>query len=220
VSAPLRPGPASGEPSDAGPDAASGIAIGFALAGWVLYALLGPVAVFLTWWGDCDVDPCAVPGAIDQAAYTFDVLWWLAFPILAYFAYGGRRWAWAALLAIAVVLDLQLLAAIAGGRGFSGFAVTLPSAALMTFGAGLGLAMLVPRFRDRPGSSAAGQVAAIGCLAVVAAVVAVQGFLLNLGGPIVWIAAVVAVALVVIAIAAFVNRDAGAAARRRARRGP
>ena len=217
---PPAPAPPPDGPAGGGPDPATGIAIGFTIAGWVLYALLGAASVFLTWWGDCDVDPCTVPGPVDQAAYAFDVLWWLAFPILAFFAYGGRRWAWVGLLVIAVVLDLQLLAAVAGARGFSAFALTLPSAALMTFGAGLGLAMLVPRFRDRPGASMIGQVGAIGCLALVVGVVALQAYLVGIGGPIVWIAVVMAVALVVIAVAAFANRDRGVAGRRRQRRGP
>ena len=186
--------------------AATAIALGFAISAWVLYALLGPVAVFLTWWGDCLEEPCPLPTALDQAIYAFDVLWWLAFPFLAFFAYRGRRWGWIALLVIAVILDLQVFAALVGARGFSAFALTLPAAAVLTFGALLGLAMLTPRFRDRPGAAAAGELGAIGCLAVVVGIVALQGFLVGVGGPLVGIAAIMAIALFVIGLAAYTNR--------------
>lgn len=204
--------PAPAPPAGPSPGAATGIALGFVIAGWFLYALLAPVAVFLTWWDDCADVTCQVPTVIDQVAYTFDLLWWLAFPFLAYFAYRGRRYAWMTLLAIAIVLDVQVLAAFAGSRGFSGFGITLLVAALLTFGAGLGLAMVTPRFRDRPGASSTGEVAAIGCLGLVVAAVALQGFAVGIGGPLIGIAIVMAVALFVIAVAAYANRD------RRARR--
>ena len=58
--------------------------------------------------------------------------------------------------------------------------------------------MLTPRFRDRPGAAAAGELGAIGCLAVVVAIVALQGFLVGIGGPIVGIAVIMAIALFVI----------------------
>lgn len=201
----MSAGPAPGDAaSERGP--ATAIGLGFVISAWVLYALLAPVAVFLTWWGDCLEEPCPVPTALDQAIYAFDVLWWLAFPILAFFAYRGRRWGWIALLVIAAVLDVQVLAALVGARGFSAFALTLPAAAVLTFGALLGLAMVTPRFRDRPGAAAAGELGAIGCLAVVVAIVALQGFLVGIGGPLVGIAAIMAIALFVIGLAAYVNR--------------
>jgi hypothetical protein len=111
------------------------------ISGWALYLLLGPLSLFLTWYGDCLADPCPAAGRLDEAIYVFDVLWWIAFPALAWFAYQGARWAWAALLAVAIVLDLQIVAAIVGARGFSAFFFTLPAVAVLTFGAGLGLAM-------------------------------------------------------------------------------
>jgi hypothetical protein len=202
--------------SDAGadaPGAASGIALGFVIAGWALYTMLAPVAVFLTWWEDCADVICQVPTPIDQALYLFDLGWWLAFPFIAWFAYRGRRAAWAALVVIAAVLDAQVLAGILGARGFSGFALTLLPAALLTFGGGLGLAMALPRFRDRPGAASAGEVAAIGCLGLVVAVIALQGFLVGVGGPLIGIGVVMAVALFVIAVAAFANRDRRGAGR-------
>jgi hypothetical protein len=197
-----QPPPAGGEAN-----AATIVAIGFVVAGWALYVFLGPVAVFLTWYGDCFDEPCPVPGTIDQLAYAFDVLWVLAFPALAYFAYRGRTWAWAALLAIAVVLDLQLVAAVAGARGFEGFGFTLPAAGLLTFGAAFGLVMSLPRFRDRPETATVGELAGIGCLGVIVAIIALQGFLAGIGGPLVVIGAIMAIALFVIAVAAYANRD-------------
>jgi hypothetical protein len=201
-----------------GPAAATGIAIGFVIGGWVLYAMLAPVAVFLTWWGDCIEVDCAIPGVLDQAAYAFDLAFWLVLPVLAYFAYQGRRTAWMALLACSIVLDLQFAAAVVGSRGFSGFALTLPPAAMLTFGSALGLAMATPRFRDRPGASSAGEVAAIGCLGLIVAVVALQGFLVGIGGPLIGVGIVMAVALFVIAIAAYAQRGRGTTAGRRGRR--
>ena len=56
-----QPPPAGGEAN-----AATVVAIGFVVAGWALYVFLGPVAVFLTWYGDCFDEPCPVPGTIDQ----------------------------------------------------------------------------------------------------------------------------------------------------------
>ena len=71
-----------------------------------------PIAVFLTWWGDCLEDACPSARASIEAAYAFDFAWWLAFPVLAFFAYRGWRPAAIGLLVIAVVLDLQVVAAI------------------------------------------------------------------------------------------------------------
>jgi hypothetical protein len=188
-------------------DPATAIAIGFVVAGWALYLVLGPLAVFITWYGDCLSDPCPVPGTIDQLGYTFDVLWWIAFPALVWFAYRGARWAWVALLAIAIVLDLQIVAGILGANGFDAFWFTVPAAAVLTFGAGLGLAMSLPRIRDRAGAATAGQLASIGCLAVVVSLIALQGILMGAGGPVVGILVLMAIALFVIAVAAFANRD-------------
>ena len=188
-------------------DPATAIAVGFVVAGWALYLVLGPLAVFITWYGDCLSDPCPVPGAIDELAYVFDVLWWIAFPALVWFAYRGARWAWVALLAIAIVLDVQIVAGILGANGFDAFWFTVPAAAVLTFGAGLGLAMSLPRFRDRAGAATAGQLASIGCLAIVVAVIALQGILIGATGPIIGILVLMAIALFVIAVAAYANRD-------------
>ena len=188
-------------------DPATTVAIAFVITGWAIYLLLGPLSLFLTWYGDCLADPCPSPSRIDEAMYVFDVLWWIAFPALIYFAYRGLRWAWAALLAIAIVLDLQIVAAVVGARGFSAFWFTLPAAAVLTFGAGLGLAMTLPRVRDRAGAATAGQLASIGCLAVVVAVVALQGLLIGVSGPILGVLILMAIAMFVIVVAAFANRD-------------
>jgi hypothetical protein len=197
------PGAATRRPTDA----ATVIAIGFVIAGWALYLFLGPLSVFFTWYGDCVDTPCAVPGALDEATYVFDVLWWLVFPVLAFLAYRGLRWAWAALLAIAMVVDLQIAAGALGASGFDAFWFTLPAAAVLTFGAGLGLAMSLPRFRDRAGAASAGQLASIGCLAIVVSVVALQGVILGATGPIVAILLLMAIALIVIVVAAYSNRN-------------
>ena len=188
-------------------DPATTVAVAFVITGWAIYLLLGPLALFLTWYGDCLADPCPSPSGIDEAVYVFDVLWWIAFPALIYFAYRGLRWAWAALLAIAIVLDLQIVAAVVGARGFSAFWFTLPAAAVVTFGAGLGLAMTLPRIRDRAGAATVGQLASIGCLAVVVAVIALQGLLIGVAGPILGVLILMAVAMFVIVVAAFANRD-------------
>ena len=66
--------------------------------------------------------------------------------------------------------------------------------------------MILPGYGDRPGAAAAGQLAAIGCLGLIVAAVALQGFLVGIGGPIVGIAVVMAIALFVIGLAAYANR--------------
>jgi hypothetical protein len=200
-------------------DAATSVAIGFAVAGWALYLFLGSASVFFTWYDDCIDEPCDIPTTIDQLAYAFDVLWWVSFPALAFFAYRGRTWAWASLLGIAIVLDLQLLAALAGVRGFSGFAISMPAAALLTFGAGFGLVLSLPQYRDRPDTATLGQLAGIGCLGAIVAIIAIEGFLVGVGGPLVGIAAIMAIALFAIALAAYANRDRRPGATSRADRG-
>ena len=61
-------------------DPATTVAIAFVITGWAIYLLLGPLALFLTWYGDCLADPCPSPSRIDEATYVFDVLWWVAVP--------------------------------------------------------------------------------------------------------------------------------------------
>ena len=200
-----------------------GTALGFAVAGWVLFAITGPIALVITWFADCAIDACPVATDLDRAVYSFDVIAWLAFPVLAFLAYRGRRWASGGILAIGVAITAQAVASMAGSGAFGGFGIVLPSGALIGGGGFLALGGLSRAGRGRlpvVGSELAG----LGCLSVVVAVLALQGVLAGVGGPIAGATLFVAAILVLITILAFVNRDRPRPARprparRRGRRG-
>ena len=197
----------SGTAGTEGEDPGSfGTALGFAVAGWVLFVITGPIALVITWFGDCAIDACPVATDVDRAVYTFDVLAWLAFPVLAFLAYRGRRWASAGILAIGVAITAQAVASMAGSDAFGGFGIVLPSGALIGGGGFLALGGLGRAGRGRMpvvGSELAG----LGCLSVVVAVLALQGVVAGVGGPIAGAALLIAAILVLITILAFVNRD-------------
>jgi hypothetical protein len=126
----------------------AGFAIGFAATGWALLALLGPIALFLTWWGDCLSETCPAASGLDRTIYLSDLIGWLVFPALAVAAYRGWRPGWAAIAVIGFALIGQAMASFLGVRGFNAFAIVLPSGLLIAAGGLLGLAM--GRMRPRP----------------------------------------------------------------------
>lgn len=195
-----RPGNASDRPGS------SGTAIGLAVAGWLLFAMTGPIALVLTWFGDCAIDDCPVATNLDRSIYVLDVVAWVAFPALAYLAYRGWRPASAAIVAIGGLIAAQALASMVGADGFGGFSIVLPAGALIGGGGLLGLGLL--EGRSGPGGASVGrnELAGLGCLSLVVAVLALQGIFAGIGGPIGAMAVLVAVILVFITIVAFVNR--------------
>ena len=190
----------------AAPRPERGTAIGIAAAGWVLLGLAGPVALFLTWWGDCSSRVCAVPTDLDRAVYGFDLAAFLLFPAIAFLAYRGWRPASVALVIIGCVVLGQVVASLLGIRAFQAFAVLLPAGALLTLGGVLGLGLLAGRDAEGRPTSTGRELAGLATLAVVVAILAVQGLAAGGGGPLTGFIVLVAVALTVITIIAFVNR--------------
>jgi hypothetical protein len=129
-----------------------GAAIGLATAGWLLFAIAGPVALFLTWWGDCLSESCPIPSDFERTVYLFDLVSWLAFPAIAFVAYRGMRLGSVALVLIGLAIIAQAVAALSGARAFHAFAVVLPSGALVGLGGLLGLQLRTTSAATRIGS--------------------------------------------------------------------
>ena len=140
------PGGAPERLDDVGADRdARGLAVGALARGWLLFAIVGSLAVFLTWFGDCRREPCPVASDLDRAIYTLDLVAWLALPALAVLAYRGWRPASAAILVIGLAIVAQGLASILGARGFQAFFLVFPAGGLIAIGGVLGV--LGPRMR-------------------------------------------------------------------------
>jgi hypothetical protein len=127
-----------------------GLAVGAIASGWLLFALVGSLAVLLTWFGDCRREPCPVASDLDRAIYTADLIAWLALPALAFVAYRGWQPASAVIAVIGGFIIAQGLASIVGLRGFQAFFLVFPAGGLIAIGGVLGV--LGPRIR----ASAAG----------------------------------------------------------------
>ena len=138
----LRPASEPDEPVDHG---ARGLAVGAMASGWLLFLLVGPLAVFLTWFGDCLREPCPVASDVDRAIYTADLLAWLALPALAFVAYRGWRPASGAIAVIGLAIVAQGLASILGARGFQAFFLVFPAGGLIAIGGAAGI--LGPRIQ-------------------------------------------------------------------------
>jgi hypothetical protein len=141
VNGEFRPAPER----DEAVDDARGLAVGAIASGWFLFAIVGSLAVFLTWFGDCLREPCPVASDVDRAIYTADLLAWLALPALAFLAY--RRWRPASVIVAAIGLAIvaQGVASIVGARGFQAFFLVFPAGGLIAIGGGVGI--LGPKIR-------------------------------------------------------------------------
>jgi len=202
-------------PAERGGDAevVRGLAIGASAGGWFLFTIVGPLAVFLTWFGDCIREPCPVASDIDRAIYTADLIAWIAFPALAFAAYRGWRPASFAILAVGVAILAQGIASILGARGFQAFFFVLPAGGLIALGGTLGLDLQA--LRGASGRSRAArarvpagvvEVASLGCLSTIVVVLALQAFAGGIGGLAQGLVLAVAVILLFITVAAIVNR--------------
>jgi hypothetical protein len=165
-----------------------------------------PVAIFLTWWGDCFEDACPSATDLDRAVYLFDLVAWLALPALAFGAYRGWRPAAIGVLGIGVGLVAQVVAAVLGARGFQAFWLAFPAGAVI---AAAGVIAIAPALgwagddRARTRNGLAGLVV----VSVLAVVIAFQGVLAGGAGAGQGLLLIVAVSLAVIAVLAFVNRN-------------
>jgi hypothetical protein len=176
-----------------------------AAIGWLLLAVSAPVAVFLTWWGDCLEDTCAGASELDRAVYLFDLGAWLAIPALAFGAYRGWRPASAGLVAIGVAIVAQVVAAILGARGFQSFAFVLPAGAFLV---AAGIVGLVPGGRDEARDASTARTGLIGLVVLSAVIVALvfQSFVAGGGGIGQGLLLLVGASLTFITILAVLNR--------------
>ena len=176
-----------------------------AAIGWLLLFLSLPIAIFLTWWGDCFEETCPSASDLERTVYLVDFVAWLVIPALAFGAYRGWRVAAAGLVAIGVGLAAQVVAAILGVRGFQSFAFVLPAAALIATAGVIGLRPL--NGGDATGPSA--RTSLIGLVVVAAVIVAIafQGVLAGGAGIGQGILVLMAASLAFIAVLAFINRS-------------
>jgi len=189
-----------------------------AAGGWLLLLVALPIAIFLTWWGDCFEETCPAASDVERAVYLFDFGAWLALPGLAFAAYRGWRPAAAALLVVGFALVAQVLAAMLGARGFQAFAIVLPAGALLVTAGLLGIRPSLGGADDA--STARGGLVGLIVLAAVVVAVAFQGLLVGGLGPGQGLLVIVAVGLTFVALLGFLNRNRRASTRDRPRPGP
>jgi hypothetical protein len=190
-----------GRPPGAVPAAA------LAIGGWALLVVALPLAIFLTWFGDCFEETCAAASEAERLVYLFDFGAWLVLPALAFGAYRGWRPASLALVGVGLALAGQVVAAILGARGFQAFAIVLPAAGLI---AGAGVIGLAPSLigGDEAATARTGLVGLVIVAAVVVAIAfqAVTAGALGVGDGILGL---VGASLAFVAVLAFVNRGGG-----------
>lgn len=188
------------------PSSGAGVAAAaLAAGGWLLLLVSVPVAIFLTWWGDCFEDVCASASGIDRAAYVFDFAAWLVLPALAFGAYRGWRPASVGLVVIGVAVAGQAVAAILGARGFQAFAIVLPAAALIVAAGVIGLRPALGSETDERATARTGLVG-LAVLSVVIVAIAFQGVLAGGAGVGQGLLVLVAVSLAFVTVLAFLNR--------------
>ena len=182
-------------------------AAALAIGGWALLVVALPLAIFLTWFGDCFEETCPAASEAERLVYLFDFGAWLVLPALAFGAYRGWRPASVALVALGLALAAQVVAAILGARGFQAFAIVLPSAGLIAAAGAIGVA---PGLLggDEAATARTGLVGLVIVAAVVVAIAfqAVTAGALGVGDGILGL---VGASLAFIAVLAFVNRGGG-----------
>lgn len=196
--------PRTAESSGAGVAAAA-----LAAGGWLLLLISAPVAIFLTWWGDCFEDVCPSASDLDRAAYLFDFVAWFILPALAFGAYRGWRPASIGLLAIGLALAAQVVAGILGARGFEAFVIVLPAGALVVAAGVIGLRPTLGAVGDDEAARTRTGLIGLVVVSIVIVVIAFQG-VLGSGAAGVGVGqgllVVVAVSLAFITVLAFLNR--------------
>ncbi len=203
-----RTRPSAGRASSDASSSVPLVVAGLAAGGWLLLLVTTPVAVFLTWWGDCFEEVCPSAGAIDRAAYVFDFAAILVLPAIGFGAYRGWRPAAIALIVSGLLVVAQVVAAALGARGFQAFPLVLPAGALLVAG---GIVALRPgsiaAFGSATSTSRRGLIG-LGVLSVVIVAIAFQGVLTGGGGVGQVILVLMAVSLTFIALVAVRNRSA------------
>jgi len=192
-------------PETSGPSGSGVAAAALAACGWLLLMISVPVAIFLTWWGDCPQETCPIASELDRAAYLFDFVAWLILPALAFGAYRGWRPAAVGLLAIGVAVTGQVVAAIIGARGFQAFPIVLPAGALI---AAAGVIGLRPSLGVEGGGRVSPRTGLIGLviISVVVVAIAFQGVIAGGVGAGQGLLVIVALSLAFVTILAVINR--------------
>jgi hypothetical protein len=184
-------------------------AAGLAAGGWLLLLVTAPVAIFLTWWGDCFEEVCPSASGLDRAVYTLDFAAILIIPALAFGAYRGWRPAAIALIVAGMVVVAQVVASALGARGFQAFPLVLPAGALLV---AAGIVALRPgslgAVADGAASTTRRGLIGLGVLAIVIVAIAFQGVMSGAGGIGGLILVLMAIALTFIALLALRNRGA------------
>lgn len=211
-----RQRPHGGHPDGSGSGSGTGLAAaGLAAGGWLLLLVTAPVAIFLTWWGDCFSEACPSASELDRAAYVFDFAAILVLPALAFGAYRGWRPAAIALVVVGLAVVAQVVASALGARGFQAFPLVLPAGALLVAG---GIVALRPGSLSAVEGGAAatsrGGLIGLGVLSLVIVAIAFQGVLTGGGGVLQVMLVIMAVALTFIALLALRNRGAPPSPRR------
>ena len=148
---------------------------------WVSIGLIGPVAFFLTWFGDCFAEVCPTATTVDRFVYVFDAVAWIAVGIIGLLVRARpHRVPFATLALLGVAFAGQGVASFLGARGFYAFALILPAALLLIVGGVLGVrtSSALSLLADRSASAAFG----LGCATYVVAYLAFIGIAFAAGG--------------------------------------
>jgi hypothetical protein len=164
--------------------------------GWVGIGLLGPIAFFLTWFGDCFAEVCPSATTADRFVYGFDAVAWISVGIIGLLvAARPHRVPFATLALLGVAFAAQGIAGFLGARGFYAFGLITPAALLLTVGGVLGMrtSSALSLLADQSASDAFG----LGCTTYVVAYLAFIGIAFAVGGePIGLLVTVLVVAVV------------------------
>lgn len=136
---------------------------GLAVIGWIALMLLGPLALFGTWYGDCFAD-CDVVSPSDLAAYLIDVAAWIAIGVISFVPrVPPVRPAFRLVVACGLLFTIQGLASLIGVRGFVGFWPILPAGIVITL-AGVASLDAASASSSRWASRTENDGVALGCL--------------------------------------------------------
>ncbi len=206
-----RPAMRGPHPGSTPPESRASPAVGLAAAaltigGWLFLLVAAPVAIFLTWWGDCPAtETCPSASVLDRAAYLFDFGAWLVLPALAFGAYRGWRPAAIGLLVVGLVVVGQVVAAVLGARGFQAFAIVLPAGALIAAAGIVGLRPALASGADDRSTTRTGLIGLV-VVSLVVVAIAFQGVIAGGVGVGQGLLLLVGVSLAVITVLAFINR--------------
>jgi hypothetical protein len=121
---------------------------GLIVFAWASIAVLGPLALLLTWYGDCFAEVCPSASTTDRLLYSFDAIAWIAVGIIGIV---GRahppRGTFVVLGLLGLAFAGQGIAGLVGARSFYAFGIILPAAALVTIGSAFGAFATSARLR-------------------------------------------------------------------------